>query len=252
MKNVIYILFILFIFSCKPIKYVFDDIQTDIYESIYMPNERGIIFTRDYFNDKLKIKQNDSVIFEEVITTKSGIAKFLKADKNSDIVIYINDTSPFVLTTHQMANYRHVYIYHNKRKIYVHFTDKRKHLYGDNTFFPSHTSRIKNCKIIAIDSSSVYYVIKFKEVGILKNNKLKSIITPKIDTLISTLPKIKVGNTYQFDLDDLLYNTNRRLAEINNKDTIYVDENLKISVREKDVKFYTSYNLIGLYYKKSR
>lgn len=253
-KKILYITVVLVIvIACKSKRYLYDTpIPSVVFEGALESNEAYVLFTRNFYQDKIKVIQRDSTLLDDYITSVYGKAKVVQIDKNYDVSVYINNKkNPLVFSAEQMKNYHHIYVYQNNNRFYVHFTDKTKQLYGDNTFFSSHTIKEMNCKITAIDSSSGYYLIKIKEKGFFKNNKLKSIIVPKIDTLITDLPKIKIGDNYKIMLNDLYYNDTRNAMKINGRDTLYYDnKELLIWDKKTDIKFYTTQDLIGLYYTK--
>lgn len=250
--------FILIFNSCKTYEYKFGVPRAEVQNKVladagYLKvNEAYLFFTTNYNNVKIKVIQKDSLIFNGEIKTVDGIAKRLKVKKNANVQIFIQGISKQLeISEGDMSGYKSIYIYKNKSKGYVYFYDGSVVFQENNAFFPVYNEKEYNCKITEIDSSENSYLIKFHKTGLFKKKKEELIIVANVDTIIKDLPKLKIGNNFKFKLSDKFYNEMMSKMRNSNENKFYYDTDKKlIWEMETDRKFYTTDNLINLYYKK--
>lgn len=142
MKSIIYLstaIFICFLlFSCSSYKFEYvptnDNATLGLSKSLsnYLKaDESYLSFTKSYKNSKIKILENNKVLFDSVISTGDKIAKTFKINQNSNVIIYFEDIKKtLTLTKEQMKNYKFIYIEKNKKEVLVEFNNGTKNFDG--------------------------------------------------------------------------------------------------------------------------
>ncbi len=137
-KSFILIFFFIFLLSsCSSIKYIYHVDEINNYEKIssalknanyISEKEFYLVFTKDFFEFPVKIIENEKIMFDGIITTKSNnIAKSFKLKYNCSYQIELKDQKDRVLIIpEKIKNYKYVYINKNKNKIIVNFNNGEK------------------------------------------------------------------------------------------------------------------------------
>lgn len=246
---------LLLFISCKSYEIRYEPTDKDFNlkatSNILKPDEIFLTFTRDYDSTGVKLIQNDSIIFDGALTSQKGKSQSFKIDKSMALkIIFDNIKMPLLLSPAQMSDYKFVYVYKNQKKVYIQFYDGPKNLYSDTTFFKSFNEKKVNCKIMNIDSTSNFYYINIEKRNFFSKNKDSMIIVPKQDTIISNLSKITIGKIYRLRLNDSYYKEIISEMKKTKEEVFYYEEGKQIWDRKSNREFYTTDNLINLYYKK--
>ena len=123
------------IMGCSNYKYLYGYATEDSYkrvskslEYVLKKEEMFLVFTKNYDDSKIKVIQNDAILFEENISNnKNGMSKVFIINKNSEVIVEFEGIKkPLNITVEQMKLYKHIYLENNKNKIAVEFNDYHK------------------------------------------------------------------------------------------------------------------------------
>jgi len=123
------------ILSCGNYKYLYGYTNDDYYkrvskslEYVIEKDKLFLVFTKNYNDSKVKIIQNEIVIFNSNISTKeNGIAEVIKVKINSEINIFLDKSKrPLKITSEQMKLYKNIYVEKNKKEVIVEFNNGQK------------------------------------------------------------------------------------------------------------------------------
>jgi hypothetical protein len=244
---------ILFFTSCKTYTFKYENREPGIKFAFKDTNSRFIAFTTYYEKELVKVIQNDSVIFNDTITTPDkGLAAAIPFSNNYPITIFFKSIKKKLVISppKEPDDYRIINIYKNKKRVYVHFHDvHNKYFWDYNPFLIKPNAKKKDkCKIISIDTSyRQYYLIRIKKRKLLKC-EIANLMVQKEDEIKPFVNKIEVGKTYKIRLLDNHYNIFMR-RNIKKKDSIYFYyDDLPIWDSKTNLKFYETFDLDGLYY----
>ncbi|MGV1012918.1 MAG: hypothetical protein ACOYBS_10750 [Flavobacterium sp.] len=135
--NYLIVLFSFTFMSCNNYKFVFFPSSEEynarmsrILEHVLKKDELFLCFTKNYHNKKIKVLEDDKVLFEGIATTKeNGSAGTFIVNKNSELSIYFDKIKePLKITKEQMKLYKYVYIEKHKHKVIVEFNNGHKDL----------------------------------------------------------------------------------------------------------------------------
>ena len=121
--------------GCSNYKYLYGYATEDSYkrvskslEYVLKKEEMFLVFTKNYDDSKIKVIQNDAILFEENISNnKNGMSKVFIINKNSEVIVEFEGIKkPLNITVEQMKLYKHIYLENNKNKIAVEFNDYHK------------------------------------------------------------------------------------------------------------------------------
>ncbi len=125
--------------SCSSYKYLYGYATEDSYkrvskslEYVMKKEELFLVFTKDYENSKVKVVQNEAVLFEgDISNNKNGMAKVVRVNINSEVTVdFEGIKNPLKITVEQMRLYKHIYLEKDENKIVVEFNDNHKDLGG--------------------------------------------------------------------------------------------------------------------------
>lgn len=249
------------IISCKTTKIAYGENNEGL-QKIKEVNTRAIFLMGLFENNRIKVIQNDSTLFDGNVISKIGQIQKIHVNKKFDVKLYIdtNEKPLVIIKAENLKNYLFCRVFYYKKRFYTEFTDQQGRPDAYNPFFKYHTEGEFNCKIIAIDSckndGEKTYHIFFKKKGDSEQETINMISYSKIDTLITDLPKITIGNSYKLFLTDF-YPVSERITanargeeydELNN----WIGEDCEIRKQYKEIKYWDANGLINLYYKRPK
>lgn len=127
------------LFSCSSYKFEYiptsDKILLGLSKSLsnnLKEDELYLSFTKTYKNSKIRIIENNEILFDSLISTDNKkITKTFKINKNFNVQIYIEGIKQSLnLTKEQMKDYKFIYIEKNKKKVVVEFNNGTKNFDG--------------------------------------------------------------------------------------------------------------------------
>lgn len=123
------------IVSCCNYNYRYGYVTEDSYkrvskslEYVLKKDELFLIFTTNFNMDKIKVIDNDNILYDDFITTdKSGKAKVFKININSDLKIEFNNIKEILrITKDQMKSYKYIYLKKANKKVTIEFSNNGK------------------------------------------------------------------------------------------------------------------------------
>lgn len=134
MKYTVIIIISIVFLSCSNYKLQFvptDDIikskLDDAFFELYKidTNELYFSFTKSYNNYHIKVIENDSILYDSLVTTgDKGLAKTFKVNGNSDVTVYFEEfKKPLKIKKENLRNYKLVFVYKQNGKVLVEFNN---------------------------------------------------------------------------------------------------------------------------------
>lgn len=135
--NVLMAFIIIILTSCNSYKFVFFPSNEETIskvskttEYVIKKEELFLCFTKTYVNTKVKIMENDSVVFDGVMTTKrNGRAETFKINIYSKTIIYFEGiTKPLEIDYEKKKLYKYVYLEKQNKKVVIEFNNGYKEI----------------------------------------------------------------------------------------------------------------------------